>query len=134
MLALYCSAMLFDDERLHFFRPLTGKYREQIAACLGELYARLYSSLADYSRVIGRDLDFGMQILKSLRSRFEDLEACPVGYESLRIQLQVGGGHGTRADDSKAQVDPVLTGCPYADSVLLPAIRRRGRMDQESRR
>ena len=48
--------MLFDSERLHFFRPLTGKYREQIAACLRELYARLYSSLADYSRVIGRDL------------------------------------------------------------------------------
>jgi len=48
--------MLFDAERLHFFRPLTGKYREQIAACLRELYARLYTSLADYSRVIGRDL------------------------------------------------------------------------------
>jgi hypothetical protein len=48
--------MLFDADRLHFFRPLTGKYREQIAACLRELYARLYSSLADYSRVIGRDL------------------------------------------------------------------------------
>jgi hypothetical protein len=48
--------MLFDNERLHFFRPLTGKYRGQIAACLRELYVRLYSSLADYSRVIGRDL------------------------------------------------------------------------------
>jgi hypothetical protein len=48
--------MLFDAERLHFFRPLTGKYREQIAACLRELYGRLYTSLADYSRVIGREL------------------------------------------------------------------------------
>jgi hypothetical protein len=48
--------MLFANERLNFFRPLTGKYREQIVACLRELYARLYSSLADYSRVIGRDL------------------------------------------------------------------------------
>jgi hypothetical protein len=48
--------MLFADERLNFFRPLTGKYREQIVACLRELYARLYSSLADYSRVIGREL------------------------------------------------------------------------------
>jgi len=48
--------MLFANERLNFFRPLTGKYREQIAACLRELYSRLYSSLADYSRVIGRDL------------------------------------------------------------------------------
>ncbi len=33
----------FCDERLHFFRPLTGKYREQVMACLRELYARLYS-------------------------------------------------------------------------------------------
>jgi hypothetical protein len=80
------------------------------------------------------DLDFaGMQILKSLRSRFADIEAWPVGYEALRVLLEVGGGHGTRADDSKGQVDPVLTGCAYADSVLLPAIRRFGRRDQESR-
>jgi hypothetical protein len=81
------------------------------------------------------DLDFaGMQILKSLRGRFEDLKAWPVGYEPLRVQLEAGGGHGTRADDSKGQIDPVLTGCTYADSALLPAIRGRGRMDQESRR
>jgi hypothetical protein len=80
------------------------------------------------------DLDFaGMQILKSLRSRFENLEAWPVGYEPLRVQMQAGGGHGLLTDDSKGQVDPVLTGCAYADSVLLPAIRRHGRRDQESR-
>jgi hypothetical protein len=80
------------------------------------------------------DLDFaGMQILKSLRGRFEELEAWPVGYEPLRIQLEIGGGHGARVDDSKGQIDPVLTGCAYADGVLLPAIRRHGRRDQESR-
>src|SRR6202021_368984 len=48
--------MLFANERVNFFRPLTGKYREQIVACLRVLYSRLYSSLADYSRVIGREL------------------------------------------------------------------------------
>jgi hypothetical protein len=48
--------MLFENERLHFFRPLTGKYREQVVACLRVLYSRLYSSLADYSRVVGRDM------------------------------------------------------------------------------
>lgn len=80
------------------------------------------------------DLDFaGMQILKSLRRRFENLGAWPVGYEPLRAELELSGGHGTRTEDPKGQVDPVLTGCTYADSVLLPAIRRRGRMDQESR-
>jgi hypothetical protein len=48
--------MLFANERLNLFRPLTGKYREQIAACLRELYSRLYTSLADYSRVVGREM------------------------------------------------------------------------------
>lgn len=47
--------MLFIDQRLHFFQPLTGKYREQVA-CLRGLYARLYSSSADYSRVVQRAL------------------------------------------------------------------------------
>jgi len=46
--------IFFADQRLHFFRPLTGKYREQVVACLRSLYARLYSSLADYSRVVQR--------------------------------------------------------------------------------
>src|ERR1700730_17590762 len=50
------SSMLFAAERLNFFRPLTGKYREQVVACLRSLYARLYSSLADYSRVVQREL------------------------------------------------------------------------------
>jgi hypothetical protein len=80
------------------------------------------------------DLDFaGMQIVKSLRVRFADLTAWPDGYEPLRVQLETHGGYGARTDDPKGQVDPVLTGCAYADSVLLPAIRHFGRRDQESR-
>jgi hypothetical protein len=78
------------------------------------------------------DLDFaGMQILKALRGRFEGLGAWPPGYEPLRVQLEAGGGYGVR-DDAQGQVDPVATGCDYADSVLLPAIRARGRRDQEA--
>jgi hypothetical protein len=48
--------IFFTDQRPHFFRPLTGKYREQVVACLRALYSRLYSSLADYSRIVQRDL------------------------------------------------------------------------------
>src|ERR1700722_13500911 len=59
--------MLFANERLNFFRPLTGKYREQIVACLRELYSRLYSSLADYSRVIGREL--GLEVFQEAITR-----------------------------------------------------------------
>lgn len=45
----------FTEPRQHFFRPLTGKYREQVLECLRALYARLYSSLADYTRSYDRD-------------------------------------------------------------------------------
>lgn len=48
--------MLFTGDRLNFFRPLTGKYREQVVACLRALYSRLYSSLAEYSRIVDREL------------------------------------------------------------------------------
>jgi hypothetical protein len=80
------------------------------------------------------DLDFsGMQILKALRGRFEGLDAWPPGYAPLLAQLQTAGGYGAAAgDDIRGQVDPGLTGCAYADSVLLPAIRRYGQRDQES--
>jgi hypothetical protein len=48
--------MFFDQSRIHFFRPLTGKYREQVVECLRELYQRLYStSHADYGQNLQRD-------------------------------------------------------------------------------
>ncbi len=47
--------MLFTEGRKHFFRPLIGKYRGQMAACLSVFYTRLYSSLADYSRSFNRE-------------------------------------------------------------------------------
>jgi len=47
--------MFFTDQRLHFFRPLTGKYREQIVECLRLLHQRLYSAAADYGESLKRD-------------------------------------------------------------------------------
>ena len=47
--------MFFADERTQFFRPLTGKYREQVAECLRLLHERLYSSRADYGESLRRD-------------------------------------------------------------------------------
>jgi hypothetical protein len=70
-----------------------------------------------------------MQILKALRSRFPTLRAWSPGYEPMLAQLQSLGGYGVAA--AGGQVDPVMTGCDYADGVLLPAIRRHGRRDQE---
>jgi hypothetical protein len=78
------------------------------------------------------DLDFaGMQILKGLRERFEGMRAWRIGYEPMRVQLEAGGGHGAKIGDPTRQIDPLVTGCEYADTVLLPAIRLHGQVDQE---
>ncbi len=47
--------MFFSDERAQFFKPLTGKYREQVVECLRLLHERLYSAQADYGESLKRD-------------------------------------------------------------------------------
>ncbi|NOZ54888.1 MAG: flagellar protein FliT [Gammaproteobacteria bacterium] len=47
--------MFFTEPRQHFFRPFNSKYREQVVECLRELYNRLYSSMADYSRAVSKE-------------------------------------------------------------------------------
>lgn len=48
--------MFFENQQRDFFRPLTSKYREQILECLQLLYSRLYTSQADYSQLLSREL------------------------------------------------------------------------------
>jgi len=47
--------MFFSEPRRHFFKALTGKYREQVVQCLCLLYQRQYSSTADYGRALSRE-------------------------------------------------------------------------------
>lgn len=47
--------MFFLDAYQHFFRPLTGKYREQVVECLRLLYERLYTAKADYGESLARE-------------------------------------------------------------------------------
>ncbi len=47
--------MFYDSERQNFFRPLNGKRRELVVACLCSLYERLHGSAADYSHNLTRD-------------------------------------------------------------------------------
>ncbi len=49
------DSMFFSPDHPNLFRPLTGKYREQVVACLRALYGGLYTTHADYSRAFGRD-------------------------------------------------------------------------------
>lgn len=48
--------MFFTEQQQDFFRPLTSKYREQILECLQLLYRRLYTSQADYSQLLTREM------------------------------------------------------------------------------
>ena len=78
------------------------------------------------------DLDFaGMQILKSLRGRFEGLAAWRPGYEPMLAALRSSGGYRPTESAEPGQSDPGSTGCGFADTELLPAIRSHGQMDQE---
>ncbi len=47
--------MFFTETRPHFFKPLTGKYREVVVECLRLLYQRLYTDLTDFGHVRNRD-------------------------------------------------------------------------------
>ena len=47
--------MFFSENRKHFFRPFSGKYREQVLECLRILHARLYGTLADYNHAFTRE-------------------------------------------------------------------------------
>jgi hypothetical protein len=80
------------------------------------------------------DLDYaGMQILASLREVFGNAQAWAPGYAALANMLEQGGGHLPGLAAKELQIDPGATGCPCADNVLLPAMRRHGRfIDQEA--
>ena len=80
------------------------------------------------------DLDYsGMVILKSLRQSWPHLTAWKTGYSELLSLLEAGRGHPPEAADKAEQKDPGITGCTYADEVLLPALRaHRTFVDQEA--
>lgn len=80
------------------------------------------------------DLDFsGLSILKSLRATFPNLEAWQPGYAPMVEKLLVEGGHLPEETNKEDQREPGITGCQYADTVLLAAIKKTGMfLDQES--
>ncbi len=47
--------MFFSDARVHFFKPLTGKYREHVRSSLCLLYRRQYGASADYGQSLTRE-------------------------------------------------------------------------------
>lgn len=49
------SKRFFFDQSQHFFKPLTGKYREKARACIHALYLRLNGPMADYAYHLSRE-------------------------------------------------------------------------------
>ncbi|PUA17022.1 Wadjet anti-phage system protein JetA family protein [Glaciimonas sp. PCH181] len=47
--------MFFESDRLNFFRPIAGKHRTVVVACLRTLYERLHGPSADYGQNLTRD-------------------------------------------------------------------------------
>jgi len=71
------------------------------------------------------DLDFaGMSILKTLKQRFNHIQAWQSGYQKMLQHLEKGNAHPLQSSNKGDQPDPGTTGCAYADTTLLPAIRR----------
>ena len=66
--------MFFSGSRAHFFRPLNGKYREVVSACLASLYRRQFTSLADYGQSLSRQqvIDTFADTIARSGAQFED--------------------------------------------------------------
>lgn len=79
------------------------------------------------------DLDFsGLRILAAMKSSFPELRAWEKGYAPMLQVLVDGQGHSPEAAEKQGQRPILMTGCDYADSVLLPALHRFGKyVDQE---
>ena len=79
------------------------------------------------------DLDHaGMRILAALRGVFDDASAWEPGYGPMLARLQAGQGHAAESGAKTGQQPIGLTGCAYADLLLIPAIAATGHfLDQE---
>jgi hypothetical protein len=93
--------------------------------------AWLYADAGEPTVSFYGDLDFaGLAILAQLRTSFPACGAWRPGYEALLAWLS--SGHAPDEAGKERQQDPGVTGCSFADEVLLPALRSAGRcVDQE---
>jgi hypothetical protein len=125
------------------FRGTAARIRERDGVCLhfggpgrdsrsGD-FERYWFGAASLGGTLGfwGDLDFaGMQILKTLRQRFGDVAAWQPGYFPMLEDL-CRCSIPRSSDEPQGQVDPGFTGCHFADTRLLPAIRDHGFWHQE---
>ncbi len=95
-----------------------------------------FSPACDWPAYFWGDLDYSaLNMLGRMRQSFPVLQAWQPGYAPMVRALLDGAGHPPSWDPSSGkdnQTPPPLTGCAYADIVLLPALQTTGRfLDQE---
>lgn len=101
--------------------------------CRGAFESWLYAKAETFPSYFWGDLDWsGMGILRAMRMSFPNMQAWQDGYSPMLQSLFSGQGHAPNEADKHGQVPIALTGCPYADSQLIPALRSTGNfVDQE---
>lgn len=69
----------YESERENFFRPLNGKRRELVVACLRSLYERMHGSGADYSHNLTRDdiRDILLPVVQRLSNEISEVDTTP---------------------------------------------------------
>ncbi|CAM4066550.1 DUF2220 family protein [Roseateles saccharophilus] len=129
---LYAAGFRSGARRLRERKGSSIYWRGRMSAANIERFETwLYGGTAEPAVGFYGDLDFaGLAILAQLRMSFPTCSAWRPGYDALLSAL--GSGHAPGDAGKERQQDPVVTGCAFADEVLLPALRTTGRcMDQE---
>ena len=81
--------MFYESEHQNFFRPLNGKRRELVVACLRSLYERLHGSGADYSHNLTRD-DLRDILLPVVQTMSNELSADVVAGDDELAAIESG--------------------------------------------
>lgn len=129
---LYAAGFRSGARRLRARAGSSTYWRGRVSAVnTSRFEGWLYAGVGDPAVAFYGDLDFaGLAILAQLRACFSDCSAWRPGYEALLMHLE--SGHAPKEARKERQQDPGVTGCPFADEVLLPALRRhRLCVDQE---
>lgn len=108
-------------------------YTRQTPRSAIDPFETLLFSETDVPTFFWGDLDHaGMAILVSLRSSFPSARGWQPGYAPMLDRLLRGDGHSPAESGKEGQRAISLTGCVFADEVLIPALKTTGRfLDQE---
>jgi hypothetical protein len=133
---VYASGFKGSAQRIRNAEGTSVYYSNRVAVisdCRVAFESWLYAKAEGLPAYFWGDLDWsGMGILKTLRTSFPHMQAWPEGYNPMLQSLLEGQGHAPNEADKQGQISVALTGCPYADAQLIPALRSTGNfVDQE---